>query len=161
MSLDSLPGLPTCSICLETISSDRLITTPCGHTYHKICLVEQVNNSTYDSYRFKCAHCRTDIETFLQENIVSNMNIILYESDAVPDAIPEPVPDAIPDAIPEPHNLSADDIQNIVTEWEVDELYRLLCHWDDYQSLFGIENSEDNQIEQNQIPTFEEFVSEI
>lgn len=155
MSLDSLPSLPTCSICLETISSDRLITTPCGHTYHNICLVEQVNNSTYDSYRYKCAHCRADIDTFLHENIVSNMNIILYEEN--PDAVPEPVHDAIPDA----NNLSADDIQNIVSEWEVDELYRLLCHWDDYQSLFGIENSEDNQIEQNQIPTFEEFVSEI
>jgi hypothetical protein len=151
MSLDSLPSLPTCSICLETISSDRLITTPCGHTYHKICLVEQVNNSTYDSYRFKCAHCRTDIETFLQENIVSNMNIILYEAD--------------------PSLEPPNDIENIISEWEVDELYRLLCHWDDYQSLFSIENSEDNQIENNQIennqiednqiPTFEEFVSEI
>jgi hypothetical protein len=146
MSLDSLPSLPTCSICLETISSDRLITTPCGHTYHKICLVEQVNNSTYDSYRFKCAHCRTDIETFLHENIVSNMNIILYEAD--------------------PSLEPPNDIENIISEWEVDELYRLLCYWDDYQSLFGIENSEDNQIEDNQIEdnqvtTFEEFVSEI
>jgi hypothetical protein len=148
MSLDSLPCISTCSICLENISSDRLITTPCGHTYHKICLVEQLINSTYDSYRYKCAHCRTDIETFLHENIGSNMNIILYEEN----------PDALTVSLPEPHNLSADDIQNIVTEWEIDELYRLLCHWDDYQSLFGIENSED---EQNQIPTFEDFVSDI
>jgi hypothetical protein len=142
MLLDSHNHLPTCSICLETISSDRLITTPCGHTYHKFCLAEQVNNSTYDSYRYKCAHCRTDIETFLHEHIVSNMNVILYQEHSEETA----------------HSVTAHGTQNIVSDWEIDELYRLLCYWDDYHTLFGVENSED---ENHEFPSFEEFLGEL
>lgn len=100
----------TCSICLETNTD---ITTPCGHTFHRECLKKHVIINT-----FTCPYCRCDIKQYIIDNISL-------------DELDNDVKTSFPIVPLDLEDVLENVLENEVEE-EIQDLYRLLCYWDDY-----------------------------
>lgn len=46
-----------CSICLDSLKKRTLLSMPCGHAFHKICVEETMTGDSFDSHS-KCPTCR-------------------------------------------------------------------------------------------------------
>ena len=59
------PKVKDCPICMINMKGKTVVHTPCGHTFCRGCLVNQIDKSNYPNYKYKCSLCRNDLETFI------------------------------------------------------------------------------------------------
>ena len=59
------PEVKDCPVCMINMKGKTVGHTPCGHTFCRDCLVNQIDKSNYPDYKYKCSLCRNDLETFM------------------------------------------------------------------------------------------------